>query len=106
MLIIEVKGVKKVFKKLVREFGIFGMFKILFSFKYIIVVVVKDILFSLELGEIVGYIGVNGVGKFIMIKMMCGILILIDGVIMIDGYKLYNFKERKYVLNKIGVVFG
>lgn len=106
MPIIEVKGVKKVFKKPVREPGIFGMFKTLFSFKYTTVEAVKDISFSLEPGEIVGYIGANGAGKSTTIKMMCGILTPTEGVITIDGYKPYNPKERKHVLNKIGVVFG
>lgn len=106
MSIIEVKGVRKVFKKPVREPGLIGMFKTLFSFKYTKVEAVKDISFSLNKGEIVGYIGANGAGKSTTIKMMCGILTPTEGKITIDGYEPYNPKERKHVLSKLGVVFG
>ncbi|WP_045749972.1 ATP-binding cassette domain-containing protein [Acholeplasma oculi] len=103
---IEVKGVRKVFKKPVREPGLIGMFKTLFSFKYTKVEAVRDISFSLNKGEIVGYIGANGAGKSTTIKMMCGILTPTEGKITIDGFEPYNPKERKHVLNKLGVVFG
>src|SRR5690554_8220842 len=106
MTIIKVKGVKKVFKKPVREPCIFGMFKTLFSFKYTTVASVKDISFSLEPGEIVGYIGANGAGKSTTIKMMCGILTPTSGEILVDGYLPYHPKQRNQVLGKIGVVFG
>ncbi len=106
MAMIEVKSVKKHFKKPVRKPGIIGMFKTLFSFKYTITEAVKGISFSLEPGEIVGYIGANGAGKSTTIKMMCGILTPTDGEIYVDGYLPYDPKQRKHVLNKIGVVFG
>ena len=73
MGIIELKNVKKNFKKPVRKPGIIGMFKTLFSFKYTVTEAVKDISFSIDEGEIVGYIGANGAGKSTTIKMMSGI---------------------------------
>lgn len=106
MPIIEVKSARKVFKKPVRKPGIIGMFKTLFSMKYDLVEAVKDISFSLEPGEIVGYIGANGAGKSTTIKMMCGILTPTDGEIIVNGYHPYHPKERKHVLGDIGVVFG
>lgn len=106
MAIIELNNVKKEFKKPVRKPGIIGMFKTLFSMKYTITKAVNDISFSLEEGEIVGYIGANGAGKSTTIKMMCGILTPTSGQIHVDGYLPYNPKQRKYVLGKIGVVFG
>lgn len=106
MAIIEVKSVKKVFKKPVRKPGIIGMFKTLFSLKYDLIEAVKNISFSLEPGEIVGYIGANGAGKSTTIKMMCGILTPTEGEIRVEGYQPYHPKQRRHVLNKIGVVFG
>lgn len=106
MAIIEVKHVKKNFKKPVRKPGIVGMFKTLFSLKYTTVEAVKDISFSLNEGEIVGYIGANGAGKSTTIKMMCGILTPTEGEISVDGYLPYHPKQRRHVLHKIGVVFG
>lgn len=106
MAIIEVKSVKKTFKKPLRQPGLIGAFKSLFSFKYSTVEAVKDVSFSLEAGEIVGYIGANGAGKSTTIKMMCGILTPTEGEILVDGYHPYNPKERRKVLGNIGVVFG
>lgn len=106
MAIIEVKGAQKHFKKPVRKPGIIGMFKTLFSMKYTTVEAVKDISFSVDEGEIVGYIGANGAGKSTTIKMMCGILTPTAGEITVNGYRPYHPKERKHVLNQIGVVFG
>ena len=106
MAIIEVKQVKKNFKKPVRKPGIIGMFKTLFSLKYTTVEAVKDISFSLNEGEIVGYIGANGAGKSTTIKMMCGILTPTSGEISVEGYLPYHPKQRRHVLHKIGVVFG
>ena len=106
MAMIEVKHVAKDFKKPIRKPGIVGMMKTLFSTKYTITNAVKDVSFSLESGEIVGYIGANGAGKSTTIKMMCGILTPSSGEIMVDGYLPYHPKQRKEVLKEIGVVFG
>ena len=106
MAIIEVKQAKKYFKKPERKPGIIGMFKTLFSLKYTTIEAVKGISFSLEPGEIVGYIGANGAGKSTTIKMMCGILTPTEGEILVDGYQPYHPKQRRHVLSKIGVVFG
>jgi len=106
MAIIELKNVRKEFKKPVRKPGIVGMFKTLFSMKYTVTEAVKDISFSIQEGEIVGYIGANGAGKSTTIKMMCGILTPTSGEILVDGYLPYHPKQRNQVLGKIGVVFG
>ena len=60
MKIISVKNLSKTFKKSVREEGLKGMIKDLFSRKYEEVHAVDDISFDIEQGEIVGYIGANG----------------------------------------------
>ena len=101
---IEVKNLKKTFKKPIRGEGISGMVKTLFSRKYETKEAVKGISFNIEPGEIVGYIGSNGAGKSTTIKMMCGILNPTDGAVYIDGKEPY--KKRKQVAQNIGVVFG
>lgn len=106
MPIIEVRNVKKHFKRPVRKPGILGMLKTLFSMKYTVTEAVKGITFSIDEGEIVGYIGANGAGKSTTIKMMCGILTPTEGEILVNGYKPYDNKQRKHVLGQIGVVFG
>lgn len=101
---IEVKDLTKEFKKPIRKEGVIGMFTTLFSRKYETKVAVNHINFTINDGEIVGYIGSNGAGKSTSIKMMCGILTPTSGSISIDGIE--PFKKRKAVASKIGVVFG
>lgn len=101
---IEVKDLRKEFKKPIRGEGISGMIKTLFSRKYEIKEAVKGINFEIKEGEMVGYIGSNGAGKSTTIKMMCGILNPTGGKVLIDGMEPY--KKRKQVAQNIGVVFG
>lgn len=65
---------------------------------------VDGINFSIEDGEIVGYIGQNGAGKSTTIKMLSGILVPTSGEVYVDG--LIPHKDRKEHLRNIGVVFG
>ena len=45
----------------------------------------KDINFSIKEGEIVGYIGNNGAGKYTTIKLLLGILTTTKGSIKVFG---------------------
>ena len=101
---IEIKSLTKEFKTAVREEGVLGMFKTLFSTKYEVKSAVNNISLKINDGEMVGYIGSNGAGKSTTIKMMCGILTPTNGSIEIDGVEPY--KKRKIIASKIGVVFG
>jgi ABC-2 type transport system ATP-binding protein len=69
-----------------------------------IVRVVDNISFSIEHGEAVGYIGVNGSGKSTTIKMMCGILVPTTGSISVMG--LTPHKQRQRNALNIGGLFG
>lgn len=65
---------------------------------------VKDVSFTIQKGDIAGFIGANGAGKSTTIKMLAGILMPDGGSIMIDGMD-YR-KRRREIMMKIGVVFG
>lgn len=65
---------------------------------------VNDISFTIQIGDIVGFIGANGAGKSTTIKMLTGILTPDKGIISING--LTFKKNRKEIMQKIGVVFG
>lgn len=103
---IEVQHLSKYFSRPDREAGLRGAFKSLFSPKKIITKAVDDISFSINDGDIVGYIGANGAGKSTTIKMMTGILTPTSGNVFFDGKRPYDAKERKTILKDIGVVFG
>lgn len=78
--------------------------KHLFGKKYSYATAVNDISFTIQAGDIVGFIGANGAGKSTTIKMLTGILTPDNGTISVNGL---NFKKnRKEIMLKIGVVFG
>lgn len=101
---IEVKHVTKEFVSPKKYPGLKGAIKGLFSNEKVRKVAVDDISFSIDKGEIVGYIGSNGAGKSTTIKMMTGILTPSRGECLIDGVD--PSKERKKNAQNIGVVFG
>lgn len=84
--------------------GLKGAMKGLFSSEKVVKKAVEDISFSIEKGEIVGYIGSNGAGKSTTIKMMTGILTPTSGECMVNG--LNPSKNRRLNAKNIGVVFG
>lgn len=101
---IKVENITKEFKSNKKYPGFRGAIKSFFSTEYIIKKAVDDISFSIEDGEIVGYIGANGAGKSTTIKMMTGILTPTSGKITVDG--LVPYEKRKENAKHIGVVFG
>jgi ABC-2 type transport system ATP-binding protein len=65
---------------------------------------VERVSFSIEPGEMVGYIGANGAGKSTTIKMLTGILVPTSGQVVANGYIPY--RDRRRYTKHIGVVFG
>ena len=65
---------------------------------------VDAISFSVEAGEMVGYVGPNGAGKSTTVKMLTGILVPSGGRIRVAG--LDPSRRRVELARRIGVVFG
>jgi ABC-2 type transport system ATP-binding protein len=101
---IEVQALNKTFMIPQREPGLRGALKALFSPKYQPKTAVDGISFSVEPGEVVGYIGVNGAGKSTTIKMLTGILAPSGGQVRVLGRDPH--RERIANARDIGVVFG
>ncbi len=104
MPIIQTENLTKVFKVGEKDPGLAGAFKALFQPRLKDVVAVKDVNFTVEPGEMVGYIGVNGAGKSTTIKMLTGILIPSGGRVRVLGRDPH--RERVANARDIGVVFG
>jgi ABC-2 type transport system ATP-binding protein len=51
-------------------------------------VILKDINLELESGKIYGFVGRNGSGKSVLLKMMCGFYKPTSGEIVIDGINI------------------
>lgn len=84
--------------------GLKGAIKGLFSNEKVVKTAVDDISFTIDTGEIVGYIGSNGAGKSTTIKMMTGILTPTRGECLVAG--IDPNRHRKENAQNIGVVFG
>ncbi len=65
---------------------------------------VDDVSFSIEPGEMIGYVGPNGAGKSTTIKMLTGILVPSGGRVRVLG--LEPVRQRVDLAKRIGVVFG
>jgi ABC-2 type transport system ATP-binding protein len=104
MAIIEAVDLRKVFRSVVREPGLGGAVKALFSREFEETVAVDAVTFTLEPGELVGYLGPNGAGKSTTIKMLTGILVPTSGVLRVAG--LVPSARRQDNAQNIGVVFG
>jgi ABC-2 type transport system ATP-binding protein len=65
---------------------------------------VDDVSFTIERGEMVGYVGPNGAGKSTTIKMLTGILVPSSGRISV--LELEPTRQRIDLARRIGVVFG
>lgn len=58
------------------------------------VAAVDSVSFSINNGEIVGLVGLNGAGKTTILNGICGITVPTSGSVFIDGFDLLKEKER------------
>ncbi len=101
---IVVDQLSKIYRIPQKDPGLVGAVKALFRPRYTEKVAVDGISFSVEPGEIVGYIGVNGAGKSTTIKLLTGILEPSGGTVRVLGRDPH--RERVANARSIGVVFG
>ncbi|RHS58250.1 ATP-binding cassette domain-containing protein [Blautia sp. AM46-3MH] len=91
---IEVSHLVKEFKIPVQKKGRLAAVRNLFSGEHTIKRAVDDITFSVDDGEIVGFIGKNGAGKSTTIKMLSGILQPTSGTLQLTVLNLLNSEWR------------
>lgn len=104
MSILRVNELTKDYRVAETKEGVLGSIEGLFRRRYRTVRAVDSINFSLERGELVGYIGSNGAGKSTSIKMLTGILKPTSGEMEVLGF--HPFRDRQRYTHHIGVVFG
>jgi ABC-2 type transport system ATP-binding protein len=104
MPIIDIQHVSKEYKVHSQKSGAKGALASFFRPTIHYIQAIKDLSFSVEQGDFIGFIGENGAGKSTMIKMMSGILYPTSGEIRTNGIVPYQ-KRKENALN-IGVVFG
>jgi ABC-2 type transport system ATP-binding protein len=102
--IIQATNLQKEFRRPRRVDGPFGGLRTFLTREFDVTRAVDDVSFSIEAGELVGYLGSNGAGKSTTIKMLSGILVPSGGSVQVAGLTPWEDRERN-ALN-IGVVFG
>ncbi|HMM41662.1 MAG TPA: ABC transporter ATP-binding protein [Thermomicrobiales bacterium] len=101
---IVVEGLSRTFAVRRRRPGVGGALRGLVSRDTREVRAVDDVSFTVDAGEIVGYVGPNGAGKSTTIKMLTGILVPTAGEAIVAG--LVPWRQRRELASRIGVVFG
>lgn len=86
MPVIEVNALSKSFRTYKKEPGFRGALKGLLRRKYETVPAVQEISFTVEEGELVGFVGPNGAGKTTTLKMLAGLLYPTSGAARVLGY--------------------
>ncbi|PSB32962.1 ABC transporter, partial [filamentous cyanobacterium Phorm 46] len=74
MPIILVEDLSKVYPIAIKEPGLKGTVRHFFNRTYRNVKAVEGVSFSIEPGEVVGFLGANGAGKTTTLKMLTGLI--------------------------------
>ncbi|MDQ3541432.1 MAG: ATP-binding cassette domain-containing protein [Chloroflexota bacterium] len=104
MPIIVVDQLAKQFRRPKQFDGPLGGLRTLVTRQYEIAHAVEGVSFSIDEGELIGYLGSNGAGKSTTIKMLAGILVPTSGRVEVAG--LVPWRERERNALQIGIVFG
>ena len=104
MPIITVDSLVKEFHRAKRFDGPFGGLRTLVTRQSETTRAVNGISFTVDEGELVGYLGANGAGKSTTIKMLSGILVPTSGTVEVAGNVPWEQREKNSL--QIGVVFG
>ncbi|MCG5062121.1 MAG: ATP-binding cassette domain-containing protein [Limnoraphis sp. WC205] len=104
MSIIVVQQLSKVFPVAVKEPGLKGTLRHFFSRTYRQVQAVREVSFTLEAGEVVGFLGANGAGKTTTLKMLTGLIHPSSGLVKVAGHT--PFQRESSFLHKITLIMG
>ncbi|MFZ0625310.1 MAG: ATP-binding cassette domain-containing protein [Acidimicrobiia bacterium] len=101
---VAVDALTKTFKVPVRETGLRESVRSLFKREFKDVKAVREISFTLDTDEIVGFLGPNGAGKTTTIKMLTGLLFPSGGDARVLGHQ--PWKRERELLRRISLVMG
>ncbi|MBI4051731.1 MAG: ATP-binding cassette domain-containing protein [Elusimicrobia bacterium] len=101
---IEVKNLAKVFRVPEKSPGLRGALSSLFFRKFREIWAVKELSFSIQKGELVGFLGANGAGKTTTLKMLSGLLHPTSGQVQVLGFTPHQ--RRIQFLKQISLVMG
>lgn len=102
--VIEAVNLTKTYQVYRKDEGLFGSVRSFFNREHHDVVAVNGISFSLNAGEMVGFLGANGAGKTTTLKMLSGILRPTNGRVSVLGFE--PFRRQRDFLKSIALVMG
>ena len=98
---IEVTNLTRIFRTYKKAPGFWGGVKGLFHREFEETAAAKDVSFSIQEGEFVGFLGPNGAGKTTTLKMLSGLIFPTSGTARVAGYdptKRENAYRRLFAL--------
>ncbi len=101
---IQTRNLRKVFRSVQKEPGLWGSIRGLWSRRYIEKEAVRGVDLDIGEGEMVGFLGPNGAGKTTTLKMLSGILYPTSGDLSVLGFT--PFDRRAAFLRQIALVMG
>lgn len=104
MPIILVEDLSKVYPVAIKEPGLKGTLRHFFSRTYRNIKAVEGVSFSIEPGEVVGFLGANGAGKTTTLKMLTGLIYPSAGIVQVCDRT--PFRREVDFLQKITLVMG
>lgn len=84
---ININNLSKTFSVTLKDPGLKGSLKSLFSRKKIIKQALKSVSLEIQQGEIIGLIGANGAGKTTLVKILTGIILPTSGDVTVLGFR-------------------
>jgi ABC-2 type transport system ATP-binding protein len=102
--IIEAEGLSKTFLVADKQPGMAGTLRHLLRRQLRPIEAVRDLSFSIQPGEMVGFLGANGAGKTTTLKMLSGLIHPSAGHLQVAGYRPQQ--RREHFLQQITLVMG
>lgn len=104
MTVIQVQDLSKFYPVAIKEPGFSGTIRHFFKRNYRTIKAVQGVSFTIEPGEVVGFLGANGAGKTTTLKMLTGLIYPSTGSVKVCHQNPF-FREANF-LQKITLVMG
>lgn len=104
MAIVMAQGLRKRFRVADKQPGLAGTLRHLLHRRWQDLEAVREVSFSIEPGEVVGFLGGNGAGKTTTLKLLSGLIHPSGGEVEVAGHR--PFRRQRSFLEAITLVMG